>query len=108
MTTRYCPRSNPWSIVRMIGLATFYVFLAGCSATGGINPESSQFAQPSVVYRTGDKIEITQYFGPDRREGFDEKKAMELLGKECGGAFHVVNRTNTADGHTYVDAVCDR
>jgi hypothetical protein len=83
------------------GLAAgFSVLLTGCTGYGDlVRP------QPYVVYHTGENIEITQYFtGVQQR--FDEAKAMELLTNECRGAYRIVKRTKTTDGHTFVDAVC--
>jgi hypothetical protein len=81
--------------------AVFSVLLTGCTGGGAdlVSP------QPYVVYHTGDNIEITQYF-TGVRQRFDEAKATELLTQECGGAFRIVKRTKTEDGHTFVDAVC--
>ena len=80
--------------------ALFSVLLASCAGNGDlVSP------QPYVVYHTDDNIEITQYFtGAQQR--FDEAKAAELLTNECGGAYRIVKRTKTEDGHTFVDAVC--
>ena len=85
--------------------AIFSVLLAGCTGGGGDLAQVSVSGQPYVVYHTGDRIEITQSF-IGRQRGFDEANAMELLTKECGGAFRIVARTKTDDGHTFVDAVC--
>ena len=53
--------------------------------------------QPYVVYHTGDNIEVTQYFAGGKN-GFNEANAMDLLTKECGGAYRIVKRTNTEHG----------
>jgi hypothetical protein len=80
--------------------AVFSVLLASCAGNGDLASP-----QPYVVYHTDDNIEITQYFtGAQQR--FDEAKAAELLTNECGGAYRIVKRTKTEDGHTFVDAVC--
>ena len=80
--------------------AVFSVLLASCAGNGAlVSP------QPYVVYHTGDNIEITQNF-IGAQERFDEAKAVELLTNECRGAYRIVSRTKTADGHTFVDAVC--
>ena len=80
--------------------AVFSVLLASCAGNGDlVSP------QPYVVYHTGDNIEITQSFTGGRQR-FDEAKAAELLTNECGGAYRIVKRTKTEDGHTFVDAVC--
>lgn len=80
--------------------AVFSILLASCAGNGDlVSP------QPYVVYHTGDNIEITQYF-TGARQRFDEAKAVELLTNECGGAYRIVKRTKTEDGHTFVDAVC--
>jgi len=64
-------------------ITAFSVLLAGCSGTGGNVGENlvqpSLFAQPSVVYHTGDNIEITESFAAGVQEGFNEAEAMELL-----------------------------
>jgi hypothetical protein len=31
---------------------------------------------------------------------------MDLLKKECGGAFRITGRSNAPSGDSYVDAVC--
>jgi hypothetical protein len=80
--------------------AVFSVLLASCAGNGDLVSPG-----PYVVYHTDDNIEITQYFtGAQQR--FDEAKAVELLTNECGGAYRIVKRTKTEDGHIFVDAVC--
>ena len=80
--------------------AVFSVLLASCAGNGDlVSPHLY------VVYHTDDNIEITQSFiGAQQR--FDEAKAAELLTNERRGAYRIVKRTKTEDGHTFVDAVC--
>ena len=84
--------------------------LGGCVADGGNNVagsiiQSSAFAQPAVVYHTGDHLEVSYYNG-GIQQSFNEKNAMELLKKECGGAFRITSRSNAPSGGSYFDAVC--
>ena len=85
--------------------AVYSVLLTGCTGGGGDSAQSSLSGQPYVVYHTGDNIEVTQYFAGGKN-GFNETSAMDLLTKECGGAYRIVKRTKTEDDHTFVDAVC--
>ena len=91
--------------MRPILTAVFSVLLTGCTGGGGDRAEFLLSGQPYVVYHTGDDIEVTQYFAGGKN-GFNEVSAMDLLTKECGGAYRIVKRTETIDGHTFVDAVC--
>ena len=77
------------------------LLLSGC--TSGV-----EFGRPHpyVVFHTGDNIEITENFAAGVQEGFNETEAMEFLTRECGGTFRIKNRTKTADGHVFIDAVC--
>ena len=89
--------------MRFVPIAAFFA-LAGCGGAGGSLIQSSVFAQPSVVYHNGNNLEV-QYLNGGIQQSFNEANAMELLRKECNGAFRIVNRTS--DGpRAYVDAVC--
>ncbi len=82
--------------------------LAGCVSDGnGNNPivQATVFKQASVVYHTGENIEITYYVG-GINHAINEQNAIELLKNECGGAFRITNRTNSPAGDQYIDAVC--
>jgi hypothetical protein len=88
------------------------VALNGCMSDGaGSNSvadnivQSSVFAQPKVIYHTGDNLEVSYYNG-GIQQSFNETHAMDLLKKECGGAFRITNRSNAPSGDSYVDAVC--
>jgi Tfp pilus assembly protein PilX len=86
--------------------------LAGCVSDGGSNVaeniiQSSVFAKPAVVYHTGDNLEVSYYNGGIQQSS-NERTAMELLKKECGGAFRITGRSNAPSGDSYVDAVCVR
>jgi hypothetical protein len=86
--------------MRPILTAVFSVLLSSCAGNGDlVSP------QPYVVYHTDDNIEVTQYFAGGKN-GFNEASAMDLLTKECGGAYRIVKRTKTEDDHIFVDAVC--
>lgn len=88
--------------------AIFACQLAGCVSDGsGNNPliQATVFKQASVVYHTGDNIEVTYYVG-GIQHAINEQNAIELLKKECGGAFKITNRTNSPAGDQYIDAVC--
>ena len=75
----------------------------GTSVAGSI-VQSTVFAQPSVTYHTGDNLEVT-YYNAGIQQSFNERNAMELLKKECGGAFRITGRSNSG-ADSYVDAVC--
>jgi len=84
--------------------------LAGCLSDSGNNDvgrtivQSSVFAQPSVVYHTGDNLEISYYVGGIQHY-VNEQNAIALVKKECGGAFRITNRSDSG-GTSYIDAVC--
>jgi hypothetical protein len=97
--------------MRVLVVAGLCVALGGCVSDGNNNiadniVQSSVFAQPTVVYHSGDNIEISYYVG-GIQQSFNEKNAIELLKKECGGAFRITNRTSTG-GNSFIDAVCVR
>jgi hypothetical protein len=86
--------------------------LGGCVSDGNSGSniaegivQSTVFAQPAVVYHTGDNLEVSYYNG-GIQQSFNERNAMELLKKECGGSFRIANRSNAPSGDSYVDAVC--
>lgn len=82
--------------------------VAGCISDGsGNNPivQATVFKQASVVYHTGDNIEITYYAG-GIQHAINEQSAIELLKRECGGAFKISNRSNSPGGDQYIDAIC--
>lgn len=90
------------------------VVLAGCVSDGtsggdsniaGSILQSTVFAQPAVVYHTGDNLEVS-YLNGGIQQSFNERNAMELLKKECGGAFRIASRSNAPSGDSYVEAVC--
>jgi hypothetical protein len=89
----------------------FFVALAGCMSDGGNSNvagsiiQSSVFAQPAIIYHTGDNLEVSYYNGGIQQSS-NERNAMELLKRECGGAFRITNRSNAPSGDSYVDAVC--
>ena len=81
--------------------------LVGCLSDGsgsnniaGSVVQSSVFAQPTVVYHTGDNLEVSYYNG-GIQQSFNERDAMDLLKKECGGAFRItIGPTHQAVIHT--------
>ena len=75
-------------------LARLAILLLLASCTSGVKFGSPH---PYVVFHTGDNIEITENFAAGVQKGFNEAEAMELLTRECGGTFRVMNRTKTAD-----------
>lgn len=84
--------------------------LSGCvsdggSSAGGSIIQSTVFAQAAVVYHTGDNLEVS-YDNGGIQQSFNERNAMDLLKKECGGAFKITGRSNAPSGDSYVDAVC--
>jgi hypothetical protein len=84
--------------------------LIGCVSDGGSSSsgnilQSTVFAQPAVVYHTGDNLEVS-YYNSGIQQSFNEGHAIELLKKECGGAFRIANRSNAPSGDTYIEAVC--
>ncbi|CCD98997.1 hypothetical protein [Bradyrhizobium sp. STM 3809] len=89
------------------------LLVSGCMTDNGGNGlagglvQSTVFAQPSVVYHTGDNVEVSYYNG-GLQQSYNERNAMDLLKKECGGAFRIVGRSNAPNGDSYVDAVCVR
>jgi hypothetical protein len=96
--------------MRIWVVAVLCAALGGCLSDGGNGVagsivQSSVFAQPAVVYHTGDNLEVSYYNG-GVQQSFNEKNAMELLKKECGGAFRITGRSNAPSGDSYVDAVC--
>lgn len=91
-------------MLRFLLLLLAVATLAGCS-TGGSVLQSSVFARPAVVYRTGDNLEIS-YFNAGIQQSFNEAAAIDLLKKECGGAFRITGRTASPSGDAYIDAVC--
>jgi hypothetical protein len=99
-------------VVRILALL-LALPLAGCLSDGNGNNnagsviQSSVFAQPAVVYHTGDNLEVSYYNG-GIQQSFNERTAMDLLKKECGGAFRITNRSNAPSGDSYVDAICVR
>lgn len=93
---------------RLVLCSIFVCSLAGCMSDGnGNNPivQATIFKQASVVYHTGDNIEVTYYVG-GINHAINEQNAIELLKKECGGAFRITGRTNSPGGDQYIDAVC--
>jgi hypothetical protein len=90
-----------WAVVALCAA------LGGCvsDGNGGSLVQSTVFAQPAVVYHTGDNLEVSYYNG-GIQQSFNERNAMELIKKECGGAFRIAGRSNAPSGDSYVDAVC--
>ncbi|WP_035648443.1 hypothetical protein [Bradyrhizobium sp. ORS 285] len=90
-------------------IVVLMLFVSGCMTDNGGNSlvQSTVFAQPAVVYHTGDNLEVSYYNG-GLQQSYNERNAMELLKKECGGAFRIVGRSNAPSGDAYVDAVCVR
>jgi hypothetical protein len=95
-----------------------WIVVALCAALGGCVSDSNSggnvagsvlqstvFAQPAVIYHTGDNLEVSYYNG-GIQQSFNERNAMDLLKKECGGAFRIAGRSNAPSGDSYVDAVC--
>jgi hypothetical protein len=99
--------------MRVLGIVALSAALGGCVSDDGSNSvagsiiQSSVFAQPTVMYHTGENLEVSYYNG-GIQQSFNEKNAMDLLKKECGGAFRITNRSNAPTGDSYVDAVCVR
>jgi hypothetical protein len=84
--------------------------LIGCVSDGGNGTsgnilQSTVFAQPAVVYHTGDNLEVS-YYNSGIQQSFNEAHAIELLKKECGGAFRITNRSNAPSGDSYIEAAC--
>jgi hypothetical protein len=65
----------------------------------------SDFAQPAVVHHTGDNLRVRYYSGLIQGST-NLRNAMDLLKKECGGAFRITKRSNEPSGYAYLDAVC--
>jgi hypothetical protein len=84
--------------------------LGGCVSDGGNGNvvdtvvQATPFAQPIVVYHTGDDLEISYYIG-GIQQSLNERNAIDLMKKECGGAFRIANRTSTG-GNSFIDGVC--
>jgi hypothetical protein len=98
--------------MRVFSMLAFLIALpvAGClsdggNSSGGSIVQSTVFAQPSVVYHTGDNLEVSYYNG-GIQQSFNERNAVEILKKECGGAFRIAGRSNAPSGDSYIDAVC--
>jgi hypothetical protein len=79
------------------------LLLTGC-AGGGSVIQSSVFAQPEVIYHSGNNIGVT-YFDAGVQASFNEHGAMELLAKECPRGFKVNNRSG--ERKVTIDAVCN-
>jgi hypothetical protein len=96
--------------MRVFTALVFFVVLplAGCMSDGSNGPnliQSTVFAQPTVVYHTGDNLEVS-YYNEGVQQPFNERNAIELLKKECRGAFRIAGRSNGPNGDSYIDAVC--
>jgi hypothetical protein len=76
--------------------------LAGCAAGGSV-VQSSVFAQPEVLYHSGNNVGVS-YFNSGVQASFNEHGAMDLLAKECPKGFKVTGRTG--EQKVTIDAVC--
>jgi hypothetical protein len=78
--------------------------VAGCAA----NPiQATVFAQPTITNKAGNSVEVT-YYNSGIMAANNEATAMDMLKRECGGQFRIVNRSATPQGDSYVSAECMR
>jgi hypothetical protein len=82
---------------------TAATLLTGCGGGGSI-VQSSVFAQPEVIYHSGNSVGVT-YFNAGVQASFNEHGAMDLLTKECPKGFKVTGRSG--DPKVTIDAVCN-
>jgi hypothetical protein len=79
------------------------LLLTGCGGGGSII-QSSVFAQPEVIYHSGNNIGVT-YFDAGPQASFNEHGAMDLLAKECPRGFKINSRSG--ESKVTIDAVCN-
>jgi hypothetical protein len=93
-----------WGIIKMriMGIVALGAALSGC-AGGGSVVQSSVFAQPEVLYHSGNNVGLS-YFNSGVQASFNEHGAMDLLAKECPRGFKVTGRTG--EQKVTIDAVC--
>ena len=87
-------------LVAMIAAAP----LTNCAGGGGSIVQSSVFAQPEVIYHSGNNVGVT-YFDAGVQASFNEHGAMELLARECPRGFRVTGRSG--ETKVTIDAVCN-
>ena len=99
--------------MRFVLIFALLLLIGGCVTDGGGNNladdivQSTVFARPKIIYHTGDNLEVS-YLNGGIQQSYNERTAMDLLKQECGGAFRITGRSDSANGGSYVDAVCVR